>query len=227
VTVPAIRERVVAQLRNASEPLARQVAEGLGMKEMPAPLPKALETPAKPEVRLSPALSMTARPGDGSIKARKIAILVGNGSVGKSTAAIHAELLARGAVPRFVAPRIGPVQTSDGVAIDADASMENEPGFLFDALVLADGEAGVATLKKDGHTMEFIKDQYRHGKTIMAIGAAKALLDKAEVSPALPGGKPDSGVIVASAGASEAITDFVKAVAMHRHPERETDSPMV
>ena len=223
VTVPAIRERVVAQLRNASESLARQVADGLGIVDLPAPLPKALDKPAKPEVKLSPALSLMARPGDGSIKARKIAILVANGSVGASATAVHAALLAQGAVPRFVASRIGPVLTADKVAIDADASMENEPGFLFDALVLSDGQAGVDSLLKDANTMAFIKDQYRHCKTIMAIGASKTLLDKAEVPVELPNGKPDTGVIVSAGQEAPPVDAFVKAVAMHRHPEREID----
>lgn len=223
LTVPAIRERVVAQLRNASEALARQVADGLGITDMPAPLPKALQNPAPPEIAVSPALSLTARPGDGSITARKIAIVVANGSVGASAKAVHAALLALGAVPRFVAPRIGPVQTSDNIEINADASMENEPGFLFDALVLSDGEAGVTTLKRDGHTMAFIKDQYRHCKTIMAMGASKALLDKADVPVKLPDGKLDKGIIVSGANAMSLLDEFVKAVAMHRHPERETD----
>ncbi len=227
LTVPAIRERVVAQLRNASEILARQVADGLGITDMPAPLPRALENPAIPEVTVSPALSLMACPGDGTITARKIAILVANGSVGASAKAMHTALFAQGAVPRFVAPRIGPVQTSDSVEINADASMENEPGFLFDALVLSDGEVGVTTLMRDGHTMAFVKDQYRHGKTIMVMGASRELLDKADVSDKLPNGKPDRGILVSCAGAASSLDDFVKAVAMHRHPERETDPPLV
>ncbi len=227
VTVPAVRARVIAQLRNASETLAREVAEGLGMKDMPAPLPKAVEKPAKPEVKLSPALSLMARPGDGSIKGRKIAILVASGSVGASATAVHAALFEQGAVPRFVAPRIGPVQTVDGVNIDADGSLENEPGFLFDALVLSDGEAGVTSLMKDGHTMEFIKDQYRHGKTILAIGEAKALLEKAEVGPDLANGEPDPGIVISGGKLGASIESFIKGVAKHRHPARETDPPLV
>ena len=227
LTVPAIRMRVVAQLRNVSEPLARKIAEGLGMKDLPDALPRALEKPPKPEVKVSPALSLLARTGDGSIKARKIAILIANGSLGASAVEVHAALVAHGAVPRFVATRIGPVDTGDGVAIDADASTENEPGFLFDALVIADGEPGVATLMKDGNTMAFIKDQYRHCKTILAMGAAKALLDKAEVSSQLPSGEPDLGIVVANSDVSKSIRAFVKGVAMHRHPQRETDPPRV
>ena len=34
----------------------------------------------------------------------------------------------------------------------------------------------VAALAQDGHTMEFIKDQYRHCKTILALGASQLLL---------------------------------------------------
>ena len=235
LTVPAIRERVVALLRNVSEPLARQVADGLGIKNLPEPLPKALANPEAPEVTRSPALSLLARPGDGTITARKIAILIANGSGGAAVMSVHAALLERGAVPRLVAPRIGSIETSDGVAITADASMENEPGFLFDALVLADGEQGVAALMKDGNTMAFIKDQYRHCKTIMAIGASKALLDKAEVPVNLPSGEPDAGLIVVGADSAESLTAslatslalFADAVARHRHPQRETDPPLV
>ena len=227
LTVAAIRERVIAQLRNASEALARQVANGLGIKEMPAPLPKVLEQPAKPEVLVSPSLSLMARPGDGSVIARKIAILVADGSNGESAIAVHAALLAHGAVPRFVAPRIGPIATSDGASIDADASMENTPGFLFDSVVLADGEDGVAALMLDGNTMEFIKNQYRHCKTIWTMGASKALLDKADISLHLPNGELDSGLIFSRSSHSNSVKSFVKAAGKHRHPERETDPPRV
>jgi catalase len=222
VTVPAIRERMVSSLRNASEALAAQVAAGLGMSQLPAPMPRALENPARPEVTHSPTLSLLARPGDGSIKARKVAILVADGIVGQSVIDAHAALFAEGAVPRFVGPRIGPVKTADGVALDADASLENEPGFLFDALVLPDGEEGVRVLSKDGHTMEFIRDQHRHCKAILCLPASTVLLDAAGVKLKLPLGDEDPGIVV-----GQDVAGFVNAIARHRHPERETDPPMV
>ena len=228
VTVPAIRERTVSMLRNASETLARKVAEGLGMASLPDPMPLALARPEKPEVTLSPPLSLMARPGDGSIKARKIAFLIAPGVMGESIAQVHAALLAEGAVPRLVAPRIGPVGTEEGGKLEADASLENEPGFLFDALVLPDGQAAVEVLAKDGHTMEFIKDQYRHCKTILVLGAARALLDKAGVPTTLPGGKADAGLIIAPSGsAANAAAAFIRGIALHRHTDRETDPPQV
>ncbi len=227
VTIPAIRERMVASLRNASESLAQQVAEGIGMSPLPAPLPRALATPEAPEVSVAPSLSLTARPGDGSIDARKVAILVAPGVINSSLIDIHAALTEHGAVPRFVGVRIGPVSSVEGDTLNADASMENEPGFLFDALVLPDGDEGVAALAKDGHTMEFIKDQYRHGKTILALGASEALLTAAGVSAVLPSGDADEGVLIAQHSAPAAIEAFIAGIAKHRHPERETDPPQV
>ncbi|MDB5870007.1 MAG: Catalase [Polaromonas sp.] len=228
VTVPAIRERTVSMLRNASEDLAIKVAEGLGMDTLPEPMPLALAQPSQAEVTVSAPLSLMARPGDGSIKARKVALLIAPGVMGESIAQVQAALLAAGAVGRLVAPRIGSVATVEGAMLDADASLENEPGFLFDALVLPDGQAAVEALARDGHTMEFIKDQYRHCKTILVLGASTALLEKAGVSTTLPDGTPDAGLIIAPSGsAAGAAATFIKGIALHRHPKRETDPPQV
>ncbi len=226
VTVPAIRSRMISSLRNASEELAKKVASGLGMKELPDPMPRAIETPAKPEVKTSPALSLMARLGDGSILAKKIAILVAPGAVGQSVMAVHAALAAAGAVPRFVGPTIGPVATEDGVAIDADASFENEPGFLFDALVLPDGDEAVDAIASTGPAMDFLKDQYRHCKSILLIGASSRLLDEAGLTTELPDGNPDPGLILDD-GSKDMSKMFIEAIGKHRHPARETDPPMV
>src|SRR6185436_11281504 len=146
--------------------------------------------------------------------------------LGNSAVALYDALLAQGAVPRFVAPRIGAVKTSDGSAIRADASLENEPGFLFDALALADGADAVAALAADGHTTEFIKDQFRHCKTILALGASISLLDDAAIPMKLPSGKDDPGLFVGAAS-PVMMKAFIAAIGRHRHPERETDPPAV
>lgn len=226
VQVPAIRERMVASLRNVSDPLAQQVAAGLGMKRLPEPMPKALVDVPKPEVTKSPSLSLEARPGDGSITARKVAIMVTPGIIGKTARDVHAALSAQGAKPRFVGPHIGAIDTADGASIDADASFENEPGFLFDAIVLPDGAEGVRQLAADGQAIDFVADQYRHCKPMMVIGAGSLLLDKAGVPINLPDGKPDPGIIV-DKGKGDSVEQFIHALAAHRHPARETDPPIV
>ena len=118
--------------------------------------------------------------------------------------------------------------SDDHSMLDADASFENEPGFLFDAMVLPDGEAAVTALAKDAHTMDFIRDQYRHCKTILVLGASKKLLAKAGVFEKLGNGESDPGLIFSSGdGAAKAAAAFIKGIARHRHPERETDPPAV
>jgi catalase len=198
------------------------VAEGLGMKSLPEPLPRALPKPAKPEVTQSPALSLMARPGDGSILGRKIAILVADGVQGEVVAQVQQQLVSQGAVARLVGPRIGPVVPVAGDPLDADCSTENEPGFLFDGLVLPDGEQAVTALSRDGHVFEFIKDQFRHCKPILALGASKQLLEKAMV----PLDGNDAALIV-DQPAAEGTQAFVQALAAHRNFARETDPPLV
>ena len=74
--------------------------------EMPAPMPKVLETEVKPEVAKSPALSLFARPGDGSIRARRVAILVADGVDGERAEARRpADRRRRGAAIRRRAAR--------------------------------------------------------------------------------------------------------------------------
>ena len=226
VTVPAIRARMVASLRNVDEDLAAQVAEGLGL-DLPDPLPRVLPHPTKPEVSSSPALSLTALPGETGVRTRRVAILIADGVEGKSLASLHAAITKAGAVPRFVGPRLGSFSTTEGGTIEADASMENSPAVLFDALVLPDGTAGVRALVEDGHTMEFVTNQYRHGKTILALGASSSMLERAAIPEARRGRAPDQGVILTKAFDSNTAQAFIKAVAMHRHPERESDPPIV
>ena len=221
VTVPAVRERVIASLVNASLGLAQQVADGLGMP-LPAALPLALETPAAPEVTQSPALSLLARPGDGGIRTRKVAILIADGVDAASIATLQAALLEAGAVPRLVGARLGSFTAATRAALASDATMENSPGFLFDALVLPDGAAAVEALAADPHTGDFIRDQYRHGKNILVLGASHALLVDAGIPLALPDGSADAGLIVADvAEVDDACASFIAAIAGPRHAERE------
>jgi catalase len=230
VTVPAIRERMVAGLRNASEQLAKMVADGLGMDPLPDPLPLALPDPAQPEVMKSPPLSLLARPGDKPLMGRKVAMLVANGVVAEPLLELQQALLAQGVVARFLGPRIGGFETAGGDVVQADASLENEPGFLFDALVLPDGEEAVAALAQDGHTAEFIKDQFRHCKTILAVGASRKLLAQAGIPISMDKSLAQGGtglIVVEAAETASGLQAFVEGLAKHRHFGREMDPPLV
>jgi catalase len=226
VQTPAVRHRMVSGLMNVATELAESVAAGLGIREMPEPMPKVQTRDVTPEVSVSQSLSLFARPGDGSIRTRKIAMLVADGCNGDALVALGDRLTGEGAVPRFVSTTLGPVQPVDGDAIEVDVSLEATPAVLYDALVLPDGEDAVTALRADGRTLEFIKDQYRHCKPILAFGAGEQLLGACGIDRALPDGQQDPGIVVAS-DTTSGLDDFVAAIATHRHFARETDPPRV
>ena len=91
-------------------------------------------------------------------------------STEQSVIALMEALEAAGAVIRLLGSRLGTVTAVGGERFEVDATLENSPSVLFDALVLPDGAEAVEALAKDGHTLEFLKDQYRHCKTILALG---------------------------------------------------------
>ncbi len=222
LTVPAIRERMLASLVNVSAELAGAVAAGLGTP-VPAAMARVQPRPAAPEVRRSPALSLTALPGDGGIRTRSVAIVVADGVQGQAVAAAQTALRAAGAQVHVIAPRLGPVATADKVALEATGTLENSPPVLFDGLLLPDGDAGVQSLGRHIEVLDFISNQYRHGKTILALGASRSLLERVGVSAELPGGQVDPGVVIAAgaAPAAAALTRFISALGQHRHPARE------
>ena len=227
VQTPAVRERVVSQLANVADELAARVAQGLGIP-VPAALPRVLESPPQPEVERSPALSLLARPGDGSIAGRRIAILVAHGVEAGGANAVHGALTEAGAVPRFVGARLGMVEGAGGESIEVVLTLETAPSVLFDALVVPDGDLAIETLRAEGHAVEFVKDQYRHCKPLLVLGAGVALLSKAGVPTLLPGGQPDPGILsVKGVGRTPPIDQFIQAIAKHRHFERQIDPPPV
>jgi catalase len=224
VQVPAVRERMVAGLMNIDMDLAQAVADGLGITEMPEPLPKVLQKKVKPEVTQSKTLSLFARPGDGKIRGRRVAIIIADGVIDGELSAIAERLAAEGAVPIMIGAKLGRVQPDRGKPIEIGASLEVAPSVVFDALILPDGEAAIATLSKNGRALEFLKDQYRHCKPIMAIGAAVHLLEAAGVPQSLPNDQPDPGLII---GKASDVDKFITALAKNRHYQRESDPPAV
>jgi len=215
VQVPAIRERTVSMLRNVSDELAQAVAEGLGMR-LPRAMPRVMDPP-RPEVASSPALSLTYRPGDGSIRGRKVAILAAPGVDAGSVTRIQAALAKAGAVARLLAARLGSLDTDNGETVEADATFETMPSVLFDAVVVPDGDGAADELTTLGQVREFLRDQFRHGKAILMLGAGERVVAEAGV----PVNDGSDWALVRD------IDTFIAALGRHRNWERPTDPPRV
>jgi catalase len=224
VSVSAIRERMLSSLVNVSQDLAAEVADGLGM-DVPDAMPKATLESASPEVTESPALSLMALPGERGIRTRQIAVLVEEGVHHASLITLYSALSKAGAVVHFVGPRVGMFVGDSGDVIEANKSMENSPAVLFDALLLPDGSEAVQALAANGHTMEFVKDTFRHCKTILALGSGRDLLKMAGVGSVMD---KDPGILLGgSEDAAELASAFIDKIADHRHLSRDSDPPML
>ena len=217
VQTPAVRQRVVSLLRNVDETLAARVADGLGMALPPAQQ-RALEPPVRSELESSAPLSLFAFPGDGTIAGRRIALLVADGADAKALQAVYDALVDAGAAPRYLGAKLGKVKAQGGASIEIEATLETMPSPLWDAVVI---DASADALAKVGPAVEFVKEQFRHCKTLLVAGPVPALLAAAGIdAPA------DPGFIDATASglaAKAATAAFIQAVGRHKHYGREKD----
>ena len=83
--------------------------------------PGRLADPPRTREKESPALSLTARPGDGGIRGRRIAILLAPGVERGSVTRSQEALAKAGAVVRLLAARLGAVETTDGLSTGSGA----------------------------------------------------------------------------------------------------------
>ena len=183
VSLAHVRERVLANLQNVDETLAQRVAEGLNL-----PLPKASEPGVAPiDLDASPALRIVGKYPD-TLKGRKVAILVADGSDGAVVDAVKAAVEGDGGSVFIVAPKIGGAKLKDGKTLAADGQLAGSPSVLFDAVAIILSEDGCAQMLKEGAAGDFAKDAFGHLKAIGHTPEAQPLLDKAGV-------QPDAGVI--------------------------------
>ena len=223
VEVSAIRERVVAMLANVATELAERLAFDLGIA-VPTALPAASAIEPTAEVEVSPALSLFARPGDGGIRTRRVAILVCDGVDSEAVRRLLAKLDEEGAVAHMVAMRLGRIASLQGEEFAADVPADAAPAVLYDALAIPGGKDAAQEMSQWGLALQFIREQYRHCKPILALGDARATLERAGVPRRLPTGELDPGLVIRGDDeVAAAIDDFVEAIAAHRHFARQAD----
>ncbi len=225
VDVAAIRVRMVASLTQVDAALAKRVADGLGFVVPAAPLGSE-NVPRTDAPKRDAALSMAEARND-SAAGRRVAVLVADGVDGASIDDIRKALLASGATLKIIAPRLGDVKRVDGLALKADHSLPTVSSVLFDAVLIPGGAASALALCADANAVLFVKEAYKHGKVIAAMGDGASLVATAARSAGCADGQfAGPGVSIAAgkpanaASAAAFAKGFVKSVAQHRFPER-------
>ncbi len=189
-----IRRRMVAGLRNVDDDLARAVADGLGLSELPDPVPAARE-PVR-DLAPSPALSIL-RNGPQSFAGRKLGVLVADGADAGLIAGLRAAVGALPATLELVAPTVGGVEASDGNRVVADQKLDGAPSVLYDAVAVLTTKDGAAELAQQPAVRDFVADAYAHCKFVGYVDEAVPLFRAAGLAEPL-----DDGFVRLSDGTS-------------------------
>jgi len=216
VSVPAVRQRMLANLSNVDRELAGRVAAVLGVALPPA----SGRTPAK-SYAPSPALSMIARGNPPSVRGRKVAILAADGVEIASLQAMKAALSAAGAKVRLLAPRLGELHGAGGT-VPVDDLLLTTPSVVFDAVYVPGGSAA---LKGSADAVHFVREAFKHAKPIAASGDGVDFLVAAGVI-----GSATEKAAGVSTGTAPAIgrlaASFIADIGQHRHWSRANKDAM-
>ena len=199
VSIPAIRIRMLGNLRNVDDGLATRVANGLAM-DLPATNPAAR---APIDMDRSDALSIVKH-GDVPMKGRKIAILFAEGSDKAEIERIKGQVEKAGGTAFLVAPKVGGLAVKGGT-LTADGQLAGSPSVLFDAVTMVLMPDAVSKLMNDSAALGWLMDAYSHCKTIGHCKGSMKLIERL-------GLEIDAGVIG---------NDRFATVAPKRHWDRE------
>ncbi len=208
---PAIRQRVIDALLTPIDPaIAAEVALSIGAE---APTTAIQLDDRQRGHATSPALSISVvrQP---SVVTRRVAVLLAGGHEGRDCAKFSALLVAAGATVDIVAPALGQIPASDGKPVKAGRMLLTTPSVVYDAVLVAGGEASVETLMGNPAARRFIAEAFRHCKTVGSLGAGHQLLDAAGVPVTGPG-------VVRGDHFDEVAARFIQATSLHRHWSRQ------
>lgn len=186
VTLPHVRERVVAQLRNIDVDLAKRIADGLAID-----LPKAAKPARKPvDLDLSDALSIQKN-AKNILQGRQVGILFAEGSDKKTIDGLKKKIEEEGGTAMLIAPKIGGIKV-DGGTLEADGQLAGTPSVLLDAVALVLTKEAAEKLTTDSAAVDFVCDAWAHLKAIGHDEGARLLVDHCHV-PADADGVTDTG----------------------------------
>ncbi len=199
-----VRAAMVGHLVHVDPSLAKRVANGLALGEMPPP-PKAA-APVRP-MAPSPALQILGKMKH-TLEGRCVGVLVADGSDARAVRGVVKAVSGAGATVKIVAPKVGGVKLADGSTLAADGQLAGTPSVVFDAVAVILSEAGSKALVRESSAIDFVRDAFGHLKAIAVDAGGRKLLEGANV-------EEDAGVV--DAGDTKAFL----AAAKTRQWERE------
>jgi catalase len=216
VETMAVRERLVNDFfNNIDHDLAVRVAAGVGVEPPPEkdiPRPKVLA----PEVGVEHQKVRTP-------KTKKVAVLAADGFDGRPLMAIRKQLQDAGVTVEVVSRLLGRLRPASGDPVAVDRNYVTAASVMYDAVLIAGGEANVAALTTHGEALHWINETFSHCKTIGAYGDGVDLLGRAgfaDIELAADDGVVSSHGVVTARAADGFAAAFLDALAEYRHWDR-------
>lgn len=181
----SIRSRVVSHLLNIEETLAKKVADGLGIKDMPKPAESACKV--NTTLKKSSPLSIILN-GPGSFTGRKLGILVTQGADGELINLLEIAMKQINAVVEIIAPKVAGVELNTGKWLAAQQQIDGGPSALYDAVAIVASKEGIVELQKEPAARNFVSDAFSHYKFIAYVQEAIPLFEKAGIGDELDEG---------------------------------------
>ncbi|THY35715.1 catalase [Aureobasidium pullulans] len=238
---PIVYKRMVERIADIDLDLAKGVAEMVG-----ADIPEVAGRPN--HGKKSKGLSQEDFPPENlTIATRMVAILIADGYDAVAYNAIKAALAAQGALPFTIAPRRSPIYAAgeskdSGKGLAPDHNLEGQRSTMYDAIFIPGGADSIATLRKNGRALHYVREAFGHLKAIGATGEAVKFVQDACSLPGVEFSKSNDVVDsygVVTAAQTEASTfkeaiDLVKnakdfssafsyAISQHKNYQRELD----
>lgn len=207
-------QKLVYMLGNIDAELSKQVAEGLGVMS-----PK--KAKGSPDAGSSPALSM-----QGTIKSpktRKVAIIIENGFDKPEFDAVSQAITAAGATFDVVSCSLGPISDENKKSVEANQTYATTASLFYDAVYLPGG-SHIANLKSSDDVIGFLREAYKHCKTIGLSGNAADLQGAMQLKSVKKTSKSDAnvmaGVVLPTEDMKMFANDFISALSEVRHFNR-------
>jgi catalase len=235
-----VRQRMVELVANIDGDLARMVAEGIGTSPVSVPQGMPAKTKggdgkSKNKLDRSEALSMENTVKD-TIKSRVVAFLAADGVDYAGLTQVKQALEENGARVEVISKFLGNLTGTGGEKIQVDKNYVTTGSIMYDAVFIPAGEESIGTLKMQGDALQFVNEAFKHCKAVGALGEGVELLETPHLTGVNLAGmdqadqlSSDMGVVTQRKGEdlSSFNQAFIKAIAMHRHWERERVKEMV
>lgn len=220
LTVPAVQLRMLSNLVNVDRNLAARVAVVLGIP-VPVPSPRLGNKRYAP----SPSLSMIARGNPNTVVGRKVAILTADGVDLGGLQTLRDGLMRAGVTVKILSTHLGNLRGASGSSFPIDSLIVTSPSVIFDAVCIPGGSASIAALKASGDAVHFVREAFKHSKSIAAFGEGADFLTSAGVL-AVVASTPLPAGITRAGDAQALLASFLKDISMHRHWERANKDSM-